>query len=187
MDEGVGDLKDPTEGSLVIQADPHDVEGDGVVVDMKELDVLLLQDEEDGVEELVNLAEEEDVRPPAQTTVELLHAVAVEGVEAVTKGDNDEFMEHARKHDCGSGAKDDVVNQHDSPGLDGISVLHEGLETPDDQQVDEGSDEWGVDSGEEGLVRVPSPRVREVLPVVELVYQVVDVLHVGGWVCVWRE
>jgi len=177
VDERIGDLEDPAEGGLVIHADPHDVEGDGVVVDVKELDVLLFQDQEDGVKKLVNLAEEENIRPPAQTAVELLHAVTIESVDAVAKADDDEFVKHSCKHDGGPSAKEDVVSQHESPRFDGLSVFHEGLKTPDDQEVDERGNEGGVDTREEGLVGVPSPRIGVLSPVVELIYKIVDGLH----------
>lgn len=78
VDEGVEDDKDPDGGGLVVDAGPHGDHGAGVVIGLEERRAAALENDDDGVDDLVKLGEVEDVAPVAEGAVpEGLISVAV--------------------------------------------------------------------------------------------------------------
>lgn len=78
VDERVEDDKDPDGGGLVVDAGPHGDHGTGVVVGLEEGGAAALEDDDDGIDDLVELGEVEDVAPVAERTVpERLVSIAV--------------------------------------------------------------------------------------------------------------
>ena len=78
MDEGVEDNKDPDGSGLVVDAGPHGDHGARVVVGLEKRGATALEEDDNGVDDLVELGQVEDVSPVAEGVVpEALIGVAV--------------------------------------------------------------------------------------------------------------
>lgn len=69
MDEGVERSGDPLDGNGVLEADPAEEESHRVMVEMQEAEGSLAENDEDGIEQLIELGEVEDVQPEVQSSL----------------------------------------------------------------------------------------------------------------------
>lgn len=69
MDEGVERGGNPLDRDGVLEADPAEEESHRVMVEVQEAEGSLAQDNEDGIEQLIELGEVEDVQPEVESAL----------------------------------------------------------------------------------------------------------------------
>ena len=88
MYESIQGSGNPLDGDGILEADPAEEESHGMVVEVQETKRGLAQYDENGVEELIELGQEEDVEPEVERAVtsRLAFGIAKEAFDSIALG-----------------------------------------------------------------------------------------------------
>lgn len=112
VDERVENDEDPDGGSLVVDTRPHGDHGSGMVVGLEERGAATLEDDDGGVDDLVELGQIEEVAPVSESVVpEALVSVAESVMKFVGSEVVDQGREHVEEGDARVQAQDQVMDE----------------------------------------------------------------------------
>jgi len=151
MYDGVGGGAQPLRSELNLKGVPAKNQSGRVMVDVKEDQRLLLQDQEESVQEFIVLAKIEKIDSKVvSTSLVFASMVTKHCLNATIRDHLLSFVEHEDGVNKRTERKEEIVCGDEVFEIEGFSILHKILTTIDNDEVEHAGDCWVFPGGERG-------------------------------------